>query len=305
MIFPRRYLALDLRQEELRAVALTGKRQNPVLESARLMALPTGLLQLGARVTNINDTDRLKSAIQEVLDPLSVREERLAIILPESTGRLFTTEVDASFTSKAEGEKILKWQLKGSLPAEPDATVIDFQLLDQREDGRKRLLVAALSKNILEEYESVIKSAGYFPILVGFHSLFLHNYYRTRIEQPEESILLIYESGLLSFEYSQNRVPVYHRFRSVGDNRDAIFQEISRALVAVQDIYPGLKRAEVFLQCDMAETESVMDIFRAAFQREVFLLDPHIERMSSFVSDWPAWRLRGMTAAIGAAEQLI
>jgi len=305
MIFPRRYLALDLRQQELRAVSLTGKRKRPVLEGAQLMALEAGLLQPSPRGTNISDPIRLKTAIQEVLDPIAAGEERLAVILPETVGRLFTVEVESPFTSKAEGEKIIKWQLKGKLPADPEATVLDFQILDQREDGRKRLLVATVARNVLDEYESAIVAAGYFPVLVGFHSVFLHNYYRTRLEQPDDSLLLILESGLLSLEYSQGRIPLYHRFRMVGDDSSAIFQEISRALVGAQEDYPGLKRAEVFLHCDLAETEGVIDIFRAAFQREVVLLDPHVDRIASQPSDWPKWRLRGLTAAVGAAEQMI
>lgn len=305
MIFPRRYLALDLRQQELRAVSLMGKRSHPILEGARLMALDSDLLHPAARAKNISKPERLTAAIQEILEPLAAGEERLALILPETIGRLFTIEIETPFTSKDEGEKILKWQLKGSLPADPEATVLDFQILDQREDGRKRLLVAAVARNVLDEYESVITAAGYFPVLVGFHSIFLHNYYRNRIEQPEESVLLILESGLLTFEYSQNRVPLYHRFRAVGDDKSLIFQEISRALVGAQETYPGLKRATVFLQSDLAETESVMDIFRAALKREVVLLDPHIDRIASQPSDWPKWRLRGLTAAVGAAEQLI
>lgn len=304
MILPRRYLGLDLRQQELRAVALTGKRKHPVLEGARLIGLESGLLSPAAHSTNIKDPDRLKAVIQEVLDPIAVGEERIALILPETIGRLFILEVETPFSNKNEGEKILKWQLKGSLPVDPEATVLDFQVLDQREDGHKRLLVAAVARNVLEEYESVVSAAGYFPVLVGFHSLFLHNYYRNRIEQPEESILLILESGYLCFEYSQNRVPVYHRFRMVGDDRTAIFQEISRVLVGIQETYPGLKRAAIFLQCDFVDTDEVMDIIRAAFQREVVLLDPHIDRIASQPSDWPKWRMRGLTAAVGAAEQL-
>lgn len=305
MIFPRRYLALDLRQQELRAISLTGRRKHPILAGAQLMALEDGLLQPSLRGTNISDPARLQAAIQEVLNPIAAGEERLALILPETIGRLFTVEVETPFSSKSEGEKIIKWQLKGNLPADPEATVLDFQILDQREDGRKRLLVAAVARSVLDEYESVITAAGYFPVLVGFHSIFLHNYYRTRLEQPDESVLLILESGLLSFEYSQGRVPLYHRFRMVGNDSSAIFQEISRSLVGAQEDYPGLKRAEVFLQCDLAETEGVVDIFRAAFQREVVLLDPHIDRIASQPSDWPKWRLRGLTAAVGAAEQLI
>jgi type IV pilus assembly protein PilM len=305
MIFPRTYLSLDLRQQELRAVSLTGRRKNPILKGAQLLALAQGLVQPSARSTNIRDPGRLKAAIQEVLAPIAGGEERLALVLPENIGRLFIIEIDTPFADKAEGEKIIKWQLKGTLPADPEATVLDYQVLDQREDGTKRLLVAAVARRVLAEYEAVITAAGFFPVLIGFHTIFLHNYYRTRLEQPDESVLLILESGFLSLEYSQGRVPLYHRFRQVGEDNSTIFQEISRALVGAQKDYPGLKRAEVFLQSDLAETTVVIDTLRAAFQREVVLLDPHIDRIASQPSDWPKWRLRGLAAAVGAAEQMI
>jgi len=305
MIFPRTYLALDLRQQELRAVSLTGRRKNPILNGAQLLALSEGLVQPSLRAINISDPSRLKAAIQEILAPIASGEERLALVLPENIGRLFTIEIDTPFAGKVEGEKIIKWQLKGSLPADPEATVLDFQILSQREDGTKRLLVATVARSILQEYEAVITAAGFFPVLVGFHSVFLHNYYRTRLEQPDESVLLILESGFLSFEYSQTRVPLYHRFRQVGADSTTIFQEISRALVGAQMDYPGLKRAEVFLQSDLADTAVVLNTLQAAFQREVVLLDPHIDRIASQPSDWPKWRLRGLAAAVGAAEQMI
>lgn len=305
MIFPRRYLALDLRQRELRAVCLTGRQTRPVLHGARLVALGEGVLHPALRERNILDPARLEAAIHEVLDPIAGSEERLALILPETTGRILTAAVETPFSNSAEAEKILKWQLKGSLPADPEGTVLDFQVLDRREDGRKRLLVAASARTILEEYEAVIRAAGYHPVLVGFHSLFLHNYFHERIDQAEECVLLTLESGLFSFEYSQGHVPVYYRFREVGDEPTAVFQEISRTLVGAQEHHPGLKRAEVFLQCDLAEPDVFLDIFRAVFQRQVTLLDPHIERIAADASSWPKWRLRGLTAAIGAAEQMM
>lgn len=305
MIFPRRYLSLDLRQQELRTVSLIKRRKGLILDEARLIALESGLVRPSPRMANISDPARLTAAIQEVLDPIAAGEERLALILPESVGRLFTVELETPFTGKEEGEKIIKWQLKGSLPADPEATVLDFQILDQREDGRKRLLVATIARDVLSEYESVTAAAGYFPSLVGFHSHFIHNYYRTRLDQPDESVLLILESGLLTFEYSQGRIPLYHRFRNVGENFSTLYTELSRVLVGAQEDYPGLKRADVFLQCDHAEADEVTAVIRAAFQREVVLLDPHIERIASRSTDWPKWRLRGLAAAVGAAEQMI
>lgn len=305
MIFSRRYLALDIRQSELRAVSLTGKRQQLLLDDARLMALDNDLLQPGARSKNIDNPSRLAAAIQEVLDPIAKGEERLALILPETVGRLFTLGIDTTFNSKAEGEKILKWQLKGNLPADPESTVLDFQVLGQREDGRKQLVVAAMARSVLEEYENVVAAAGYFPVVVGFHSIFLHNYYQSRIKQPEERLLIALESGNFSFEYSQNEVPLYHRFRTVGDDHRLIYHEVSRTLVSAQEEFPGLKNASVFFQCDLVEPSEILDVLRAVLQRDVILLDPQIDRISAKSSDWPQWRLRGLAAAVGAAEQMI
>lgn len=305
MIASRRYLALDLRPGELRAVALRGRKGHPVLDGARVMALPQGLFVASLREPNIRDQARLITAIGEVLHPLAGSEERLAIALPETAGRLLLAEAENPFGSRAEGEQILKWQLKAQLPADPTETRLDFQVLGRREDGRVRLIVAAIANRVLDQYEEIVTAAGYHPEQIGFHSLFLHNFYRNRIERPEECILVSVESGFLSFEYSQGQIPVYYRFRETGDDPTAIFQEITRALVGTQEEFPGLRRAEILLQCDRTDPTPLIDTLRAAFQREIMLLDPHLGRMAATPADLPEWRLRGLATAVGAAEQLM
>lgn len=305
MNFSRRYLALDLRLNELRAVCLSGREERPVLEDARIVALPEGTLCAALREPNVRDRTRLVESIRDLLHPLAGREERLAVVLPETAGRLLLVDVETPFKSRAEGEQVLKWQLKGSLPDDPGATALDFQMLDQREDGRVRLLVAVMARRVLEQYEEVVAEAGYHAVKVGFHSLFLNNFYRTRIERPEESVLVAVESGLVSLQYSQGRVPIYHRFREIGEAPTSIFQEVSRALVGAQEQHPGLRRAEVFVHCDWSDPEPLLDVLRAAFQREVVLLDPHIDRIAAVPSGLPSWRLRGLAAAVGAAEQMM
>lgn len=305
MIFSRRYLALDLRPSETRAVVLRGNPRRPQMESARLAALPAGLLTPTLRGRNLASPEELATMIRELLDPVAGREERLALVLPESCGRLMSVEIETPFRSRSEGEEILRWQLKGSLPADPAATVLDFQLLERRDNGRQRFLVAAISREVVREYEEAVLLAGYHPVLIGFPALFLHNLYRARCEGSEETLLIAVESGSVTLTGLSRQIALCHRHADGIDSPEDIFRELSRGMTAFAETCPGLRRAEILLQCDLADPEPVLAIVRGLFDREAVLLDPHLDRMAASPTDWPAWRLRGLAAAVGAAEQLM
>lgn len=305
MIFSPRYLAVDLRRHELRAVALRGRPRRPSLDGARIVALPDGVLNASLREPNVRDRKRLVEALRDLLHPLAGSAERLAVVLPETAGRLFLAEVETPFKGRTEGEQILKWQFKTSLPDDPAATVLDYQVLERLENGRVRLLVSAMSRKVLDQYEEIVAEAGFHPAAVGFHATYLHNYYRSRLDQPEECLLVAVESGMLILQYSQGQLPGYHRFRETGDELTAIYQEITRALAGVQESHPGMRRAEVLLHCDWADPTPLLELMKGIFQRDVLLLDPHVDRMTTTATALPAWRLRGLAAAIGAAEELM
>lgn len=301
----RTYLGLDVRGTELRAVALCRRGRGSSLSGGRVLSLAEGVLAPSAREANVRDLRSFTEGLHEVLGPLAGREERVSLSLPDAAGTLLLTEAETPFKSKGEGLDILRWQLKGTLPFDPKDVHLDYQVLEKGDTGRYRLVVAAMARKVLHQYEEILAGAGYNASIVDFHSLNLYNYYRPRLDLGEDFVLVGVEGGTLSFQFFQGRVLSFHRTRRVEAVPAQVFREINRSLVGCRERFPGFRRAAVSVHSDWEEPAPLLDALRSAFEREVVLLDPHLERLAAAPLDLPPARIRGLAAAVGAAERMM
>lgn len=302
----RCYLGLDLHPRRLAAVALRRRRRGlHQLTAGRVADLPDGVLALSARTPNILDRSRFVAALHEVLHPLAAGEERLAVALPDAAGRVLLTDVDAPFASRREGEEILRWQLRGSLPNEGQGVRLDYQELGRSEAGKVRLAVAAIAGSVLDQYEEVLQAAGYHATVIDFHSLQLYNYYRPQLDLGSDTLLIALEGGILSLQYFEKRQLAFHRQREIAPEIGAVFRELNRTLTGAVETVPGLRRAAVFVHHDWPVREELAEALQALFEQETIWLDPHLERICAGRIELPPWQARGLVAAIGAAERLI
>lgn len=301
----RNYLGLDVTAGELRAVRLRRRGRKTALHGGRILSLPPGTIQTSARASNVLDLPRFLDALHEVLDPLAGREDRVALSLPDTVGRLLLMEVENPFRTRSEGIEVLKWQLKESLPADTREVRLDYQVLERTENGRFRLVVAVMAERVLSSYEEAIEAAGYQSAMVVFHSLSLYNFFRPRLDLGENFLLVGVEKGLLSLQHFQGQILTFHRAREVEPFPATVFQEINRSLVAGQSLSPGLPRAAVFFHCDLEERMAVMEAVQAAFGKEIIPLEPHLDRMAPPGASAPLRDERGLTAAVGAAERMM
>jgi type IV pilus assembly protein PilM len=299
----RTYLCLDIAAAELRGVAMRRRGRTPVLSDGRMLSLPAGLLRPAFAEPNITALRPFVEALREVLDPLAGREERLALLLPEGSGRIVLTEAEGPFRSRQEGMEILKWQMKKSLPSSTRDLHLDFQVVQKQENGRCRVLVSAMTGNVLQQYQEALLAAGYRAEVVDFHSLNLYNYYRPRLNLGDDFVLLGVEGGALSVQFFQGRVLTFHRVRQFDGTKEALFQEASRSLAGCQ-AFPGHRRATVYLHSDWKPLEPLTEMLGSLFEQEVTCLLPQLERLT----DTAAWTVSPpatLAAAVGGAERMM
>jgi type IV pilus assembly protein PilM len=304
-VIRRTYLGLDIRARELRAVSLRRRGRGSSLTGGRVLSLADGVVTPSFRELNILDLRPFVEGLHEVLGPLAGPEDRISLCLPEPAGRVLLTEVETAFKSKEEGLEVLKWQLKSSLPLDPKDVQLDYQVLEKNDAGRYRLVVTFVARKVLEQYEEVLAEAGYNATVVDFPSLNLYNYYRPRLDLGENFVLAGIEGGSLSLQYFQSRLLCFHRTREVEASPAQVFRELNRSLVGCRENFTGFRRAAVFVHCDWRELEPVLEALRSVFEREVVMLDPHLERLATASLELPPWQGRSLAAAVGAAERLM
>ncbi len=301
----RTYLGLDVRSNELRAVALRRKGRGTSLVGARAVAPRDGILAISGREANILDRRRFVETIRDLLGPLAGREERIALSLPDVTGRILLTEVETPFKSRAEGVEILKWHLKKSLPVDPREVQLDYQVLEKSDSGRYRVVVSVMVQKILHQYEEVLLEAGYSPAVVDFYSMNLHNFYHPRLDLGADYVLVGVEGDLLSIQVAQGRILTFSRVTDVAIDPARVFYEINRSLVGLRGAHPGFRRTAVFLHSDWEDPQPLKEAVASAFECVVVLLDPHLDRLTAAPLSFSPPRARGLLAAVGAAERMM
>jgi len=299
----RTYVGVDLAAAQLTAAALQHSRPAVRLTGARREAL-AGIVELSSRQPNVTDPRRFVEILRRALDPLASGEERIALSLPDRVGRLYLLETDSAFKTRQEGIDALKWRLKGSLPAPPQQVQLDYQVLEQRDDGRQRCVASAIARPVLEQFEALFEAAGRHAVQVEFHSLSLYNYYRPRLDLGAEFLLIGVEQGQLGMMYFSGRTLAYQRVREITPEPELLYRELSLILVEAAATQPALQRCPVFAHLDPELETSLREVLAAALEREVRVLDPQLKRFAGGAAiGLPAGG--AVLAALGAAERLM
>lgn len=300
----RFFVGVDVQPAGLYFAVLQRNRPHTKLVGLRFESLD-GVLDISSKQPNIRDARRFVDGLRRGVDALAGQEERIALSLPDRSGRIYLTEVDAPFKTHAEGIDILKWRLKSNLPAPPAQVQLDYQVLGKRDDGRQRCVVAAIAQPVLEQYEDLINEAGRHAIQIDFHSLNLYNYYRPRLDLGDEFILVSLEQGLLSIQYVMGQSLAYQRNREFKMNPERAFHEINRTLAEAYQTFPAMKRCPVFAHVDPDLDGELDKLLAASFERDVKCLDPALKRFSGNGKTGGLQPVGAVIAALGAAERMI
>jgi len=301
MLF-RNYLALDISQEGLSAVSLRRRGRGIALMGGRNLRFGEGVFSASAKEPNVLERERFRAFVTEVLDPLSGQEERVALSIPDGAGRLLLLDLDTPIKSKREGVEVIKWQAKETLPGDPSAFHLDYQVLQKDESGRSRVLAAFVAKDILRQYEDLLAEAGYHVSLIDFHSLGVYNFYHSRIDLGENFTLVGVEGERLFFQYFEGKTLTFHRAKGIEKDSKSLFQELSRTVVSCRETFPAFRRAAVFLHADRDDAQ---EILRSCFEREIIPLEPHLKRISTHPLTLSSAGEKGLVAALGMAERLM
>jgi len=181
---------------------------------------------------------------------------------------------------------------------------LDYQVLEGREDGQLRCLVAAIARPVLAQFEELVEAAGRHAVQIELHTQSLFNYYRPRLDLGEEFLLIAVERGQLGLIYIAARALVYQRVRECAPEPELLFRELSRTLAEAGAIHPALQRCPVFAHLDPDLGAAVHELLAAATERELRVLDPQLKRFAGGAT--PGLPPTGaVLAALGAAERLI
>lgn len=308
-MFSKTVLGLEIYSNGARFALLKGRRSALQLLETAETVFPENTIKASMKDLNIISPRDFVSGIRDTYIKLLTPVRRVAVSLPDSSGRTLITDIDVRLKSKEEGVSIIRWKLKKNFPFDINEVDIDFQVLDEREDGTTSVLVSCINHKVIQQYEELIAESGLEPNRIDFTIFNLYRPFEQRLTLAENAVFVIFYSSVLSILIFSNGILHFIRSKELPaglkDNA-RIFREINNSLVTFNDNYANKVITEAFcLAPPQDEAAELCSIVAEIFRLEPVSLDigRSVTCTNGFSIDKST--LYNATAAIGVAMRNI
>jgi type IV pilus assembly protein PilM len=137
----------------------------PVEDVARV-ALAEGAVAPSLKPGNLVDRLAVVTAIGRALESIGARSNSrgadVTLVIPDGAARVLLLDFDALSSKLSEALPIVSFRLKKLLPFDADEAMISFQVMSSARNA-VRVLAVAIPRDVLSEYETAVREAGYEP----------------------------------------------------------------------------------------------------------------------------------------------
>ena len=162
-------LACEVRAEGI--VAARAEDVSAVLEAVARVALADSVVIPHVRVTDADGNGggvavigrpALVSAVRAALDQVSLRGRDVTLVVPDAAVRVLLLDFDELPAKAAEALPVVRFRLKKLLPFDADDAAVSYQVMSSSK-GVVQVMAVAMPREVLAEYESVVREAGFEP----------------------------------------------------------------------------------------------------------------------------------------------
>jgi type IV pilus assembly protein PilM len=229
---PRPRVACEISAEHM--VAGRAGEGAQALEAASAQVIPDGALVPGLQQANVNERVALVSALRNALSAVAGRSRDVCLVIPDATTRIMLLDFDTLPSKAEEADAVVRFRLKKSLPFEVEQSALSFDR--QGTADPVRLVVAVTPRNILEEYESLVREAGYNPGAVLPSMIAALGV----VDGARPTMVIKVEWGTTTFAIVDNNQLLLHRALENGGSAvsgESLVDDVNTSLVYFEDRY--------------------------------------------------------------------
>jgi Tfp pilus assembly PilM family ATPase len=138
-------------------------------------ALPPGAVEPALNAPNIHDAGALASVIGSALDKLPARPKRIALVLPDSVGKLSLLRFEKIPEKMQDLDQLIRWQVRKSAPFKIEDAQVAWVPGTALPGGGREYVVTVARRDIIEGYERACEAAGAHPGIVDLATVNLIN----------------------------------------------------------------------------------------------------------------------------------
>ena len=300
MLASRKAVGLEISSAGLNLAMVRGGK-TPKVEGGLSHPFAPGMLTLSRRDPNVNDPKGFVAALREAHLRLLSKERSVCVSLPDAVGRVVLLELEARFKSRDEGLDVIRWKLKKSLPFDISTVHLDYQTLEEKENGAVSLLVSLISRPVVHQYEQLLIEAGLEPKLIDFTSFNLYRLFAPRLDMAEDGAFVTYYQGAMTVLIFHAGVLSFYRTKeAVGDVQN-LFREVNSSFLVYGDRHPGYTVREVLCMAAPSDAESFRALVAEASGLEPVLLDLERTVQQAPLLSLDRQGLHALAGSLGAA----
>ena len=137
----------------------------PLAAVARV-ALAEGAVAPSLKPGNIVDrvavTAAIRGALEQIGERPNTRDANLTLVIPDSAVRVLLLDFEALPARAAEALPLVRFRLKKLLPFDADEAMVTYQAMSTSK-SIVRVLAVAIPRDVLSEYETAAREAGFEP----------------------------------------------------------------------------------------------------------------------------------------------
>ena len=196
--------------------------------------LPEGALTPGLAQANVTARDVLVAALRDSLAAVASRAGDLCLIIPDAATRIMLLDFETLPDKQQEADAVVRFRLKKSLPFEVEQSSVSFDR--QGTSDPVRVVAAVTPRAVLEEYESLVREAGYNPGSV------LPSMIATLgvVDASRPTMVIKVERGTTTFAIvDQNQLRLYRALENGGSavSGESLVDDVNTSLVYFEDRY--------------------------------------------------------------------
>lgn len=261
-------IGLDIGSSHIKAVQLKESKGSYQLEHLGVITLQPELIVDGS----ILDSLRVVEAIKELLAQSGIRSKDTTIAVSGHSS-VIIKRVTLPVMTEDELSESIKFEAEQHIPFDIDDVNLDFQILGLREEENQMdVLIAAVKKEKINEYVSIVREAGLNPLIVDVDAFALENMYEVNYEvKTGENVALVnVGASMININILREGISVFTRDSSVGSNlhTEALQKEFTISYENAEKLkhgeaVEGIPQEEVAAVLISASENIIMEISRS------------------------------------------
>jgi type IV pilus assembly protein PilM len=119
-------------------------------------------LKPGNIVDRVAVTAAIRHALEQIGERHNTRDANLTLVIPDSAVRVLLLDFEALPSRSAEALPLVRFRLKKLLPFDADQAMVAYQVMSANK-SIVRVLAVAIPRDVLSEYETAAREAGFEP----------------------------------------------------------------------------------------------------------------------------------------------